>query len=265
MDRARIGLDYIDMPYLFATQNLDYSDYSSGRVLYSQPGAPAFPVRLASEIFQRALHILGADRPGQERRLALFDPVCGGAYHLTTLGFLHGEWIDSITASDIDPETLSLAQRNIDLLSPNGIEHRITEILRMHSEYGKPSHLDALRSANILLHRLKQSNRTITARTFVASAFDSSALSHALSGLPIDLVFSDVPYGQLSAWCGLDGEEKAVPPIQRMLASLLPLLNHYTLLAIAADKHQKVACTGYRRVSHFGIGKREVTFLALAT
>ena len=94
MDRARIGLDQIDMPYLFATQDLDYSDYSSGRVLYSQPGAPAFPVRLASEIFQRARHILGADRPGAERRLALFDPVCGGAYHLTTLGFLHGEWIE---------------------------------------------------------------------------------------------------------------------------------------------------------------------------
>ena len=31
------------MPYQFATQDKDYSDFSSGRVLYHQPGAPAFP------------------------------------------------------------------------------------------------------------------------------------------------------------------------------------------------------------------------------
>ena len=133
----------------------------------------------------------------------------------------------------------------------------------MHSEFGKSSHLDALRSATLLFETLKQSDRVITTRTFLASAFDSSALSQALSGMPIDLVFSDVPYGQLSAWRGLDCEEEDVPPLQRMLASLLPLLNQHTLLAIAADKHQKVACAGYHRVSHFGIGKREITFLAL--
>ena len=31
------------MPYQFATQDKDYSDFSSGRVLYHQPGTPAFP------------------------------------------------------------------------------------------------------------------------------------------------------------------------------------------------------------------------------
>jgi len=36
------------MPYRFATERRDYSDYSSGRVFYGAPGYPAFPVRLVS-------------------------------------------------------------------------------------------------------------------------------------------------------------------------------------------------------------------------
>ena len=43
------------MQYLYATERPDYSDLASGRVFYSLPGHPAFPIRLASEIFQRCL------------------------------------------------------------------------------------------------------------------------------------------------------------------------------------------------------------------
>ena len=85
------------MPYHYATVDLDYSDYSGGRVLYSLPGYPAFPVRLATEIFQRAQKILGLSRP-----LTFYDPTCGGAYHLTALGFLHGGSLRAILASDVD-------------------------------------------------------------------------------------------------------------------------------------------------------------------
>ena len=43
------------MQYKFAKEQPDYSDLASGRVFYSLPGHPAFPVRLASEVFQRCL------------------------------------------------------------------------------------------------------------------------------------------------------------------------------------------------------------------
>ncbi|MFK7803274.1 MAG: hypothetical protein AB8G95_16690, partial [Anaerolineae bacterium] len=39
------------MPYRFATENKDYSDFASGRVFYGAPGHPVFPVRLISEVF----------------------------------------------------------------------------------------------------------------------------------------------------------------------------------------------------------------------
>ena len=46
------------MKYRFETKKRDYSDLASGRVLYNAPNTTAFPVRLASEIVQRAFDIL---------------------------------------------------------------------------------------------------------------------------------------------------------------------------------------------------------------
>src|SRR6266498_5343207 len=43
------------MQYKYEKGFVDYSDLASGRVFYSSPGYPAFPVRLASEIFQRCM------------------------------------------------------------------------------------------------------------------------------------------------------------------------------------------------------------------
>src|SRR5438128_795255 len=40
------------MPFKFAVERENYADYASGKVFYNLPGHPAFPVRLASEIFQ---------------------------------------------------------------------------------------------------------------------------------------------------------------------------------------------------------------------
>lgn len=61
------------MPYRFATERRDYSDYASGKVFYALPGCPAFPVRLASEIFQRCLEIRAAEDATQP--CVLYDRV----------------------------------------------------------------------------------------------------------------------------------------------------------------------------------------------
>ena len=72
------------MPYGFATQRRDYSDFASGRVFYGLPGFPALPIRLASEMFASAL----AFRACLGSRFTVCDPCSGGAYHLATLGYL---------------------------------------------------------------------------------------------------------------------------------------------------------------------------------
>ncbi len=137
------------MQYQYAKERPDYSDLTSGRVFYSLPGHPAFPVRLASEIFQRCIMFRKTLYKNQTP-CALYDPCCGTAYHLGVLGYLHGEYIREIIGSDIDAKVISLAARNLEMLSLSGLDKRINEITIMLEQYGKNSHKDALKSAHVL-------------------------------------------------------------------------------------------------------------------
>src|SRR5690349_24530796 len=100
------------MQYKYAIEQHDYSDLSSGRVFYSLPDHPAFPVRLASEIFQRCVAfrktIYNISAP-----CILYDPCCGAAYHLSVLGYLHHEYIQEIIASDIHEKAVASANKNL--------------------------------------------------------------------------------------------------------------------------------------------------------
>ena len=43
------------MQYKFTQERENYEAYASGGVLYAAPGHPAFPIRLANEIFRRCM------------------------------------------------------------------------------------------------------------------------------------------------------------------------------------------------------------------
>ena len=136
------------MTYRFALERQDYSDFATGRVLHSAPGRTAFPVRLVDELFQRCLALL--PDAGNPRRIVLYDPVCGSAALLTTLALIHGSRIARVIGSDIDPEALHLAERNLALLTPEGLDERIETIAALCEQYGKESHAEALASARRL-------------------------------------------------------------------------------------------------------------------
>jgi len=112
------------MEYKYAKEQPDYSDFASGRVFFSLPGHPAFPIRLASEIFQRCVAhrkaIYNNSTPG-----VLYDPSCGAAYHLSVLAYLHGTQIREVIASDVDEKAVALAGRNLGLLNVDGLDRRI--------------------------------------------------------------------------------------------------------------------------------------------
>ncbi len=245
------------MPYQYATEDQDYSDLASGRVIYSQAGAPAFPVRLASEMFQRARqHLQGVER------LRLYDPCCGGAYHLSALGFLHGAQIKTISASDIDEKAVSLAQRNLSLLMIKGLRQREDEIRDMFTAFGKESHIEALQSVHKLQAFLAAQPQPISIRTFQANALDAESIQAGLNGEKVDLILSDVPYGLLSTWQTPANQENILhSPVWLMLEALLPYILTETVLAIAADKKQKIVHEQYQRLERFQIGKRQVTLL----
>lgn len=242
------------MPYRFVTDDQDYSDFSAGRVLMGLPGLPAFPVRLASEMFQRALaHLL---RPAP---ISIYDPTCGGAYHLAALGFLHGEQIASILASDIDPRAVALAERNLVLLHPAGLAAREAEIGHLYSIYEKTSHSVALESVQVLRRMRARQGNVVETATAVVDALDPRAIRSFHAGRQVDLVLSDLPYGSMSSW--LVEKESVNAPAWSLLDALLPNLSPGAVLALAADKSQKITHEGYRRLEKFQIGKRQITML----
>ncbi|MFZ0547725.1 MAG: hypothetical protein WAM60_19920 [Candidatus Promineifilaceae bacterium] len=248
------------MPYRYATENQDYSDYASGRFFYAAPGHPALPVRLGSEIFQRSLAHLREN--GRNTPLTLYDPCCGSAYHLCTLTYLHWRNIGTIIASDIDPNIVAVAERNLNLLSSAGAKQRTNEILGMIERYGKTSHTAALESAHYFTRQLNDYTKLhrVETYTFTADATIPHQLTPHLVNQQIDLVFTDVPYGQRSSWQH-NGEDPE--PLTRILEGLRPFLSAVSVVAIVLNKSQSFSENNYRRIEKFQIGKRRVVLLQL--
>ncbi len=249
------------MPYHFVTDQRDYTDYASGRVLYNSPGAPVLPVRLASEIFLRCMNV--RTKWGLTTPVVLFDPCCGSAYHLTALAYLHWEVIAQIVASDIDDRVLAVAARNLSLLTAAGLERREFELGEMLRRYARPSHAEALESVQRLRsHRVKQMhNRPISTLTFRADSTNPAGLSAHLGNCMPDLVMTDVPYGQHTTWQGMNASDANQSPLWWLLETLRPLLGTNAIVAIVADKRQTVKHAEYQRVERFQLGKREIVLL----
>jgi len=249
------------MQYKFATEQQDYSDFSSGRVFYSLPGHPAFPVRLASEIFQRCLAHRAAIYSSTSP-CTLYDPCCGAAYHLSVLGFLHGERIQKVIGSDIDEKAVALAARNLRLLHRDGLDERSRELLGLLDQYGKESHREALRSASVLEEKLTAfpEGHVLDIQVFQASATDRKAICSHIPRKSVDVVFTDIPYGRHSQWRETDFEGFS-NPLTSMLDVLLDVLSPSSIVAISSDKQQKATHERYERIEHFQVGKRRIVIL----
>ena len=249
------------MQYQYVKERFDYSDLTSGRVFYSLPGHPAFPVRLASEIFQHCLAIREATYK-TSTLCVLYDPCCGTAYSLSILSYLHGEKIQEVIGSDVDEKAVALARQNLGLLNVSGLDNRMNEISEMLRLYGKESHKEALASSHILQKRIMAlyKDHHIITKVFQASVFDSKAILENIKGKSVDIVFTDIPYGQHSQWqkTGFDETSK---PIWSMLNTLTTVLSPSGVVAIVSDKEQKISHENYLRVKQFQIGKRRVHIL----
>ena len=246
------------MEYKFATERANYTDLASGHVFYSLPGYPAFPVRLASEIYQRCLALRGQGTSP----CTIYDPCCGAAYHLSVIAYLHWDSICRVICSDIDEKAVQLAERNLGLLTPSGMERRSREISAMVHLYDKESHKGALESLTRMQEQVNRLTavRPIQTHVFRANATQAASLREGLQGAPIDLVFTDIPYGQHSQW-----EQIQTPhPAWAMLETLFEFLSPKSIVVITSDKLQKAIHEKYEQLDKFQLGKRQVVILRLA-
>lgn len=240
------------MEYIFMKDKDNFEDYASGRVLYNAPGTTAFPVRLACELFLRARERL-VQKTGKTT-FSIYDPCCGGGYLLAVLGILHGESLERITGSDVNERVLELARNNLSLIHVDGVDRRIAELEALFAQFGKESHAGAIESALRIRERVAARGKDIPVTVYRADATRKRATDDPAKS--VDLVFADVPYGNVAEWSG--GAER---PIAGLLEHLLPVLNPVSLVILIADKHQKVEHPGYRRVDRLKIGKRQAFYL----
>jgi hypothetical protein len=158
----------------------NYENLASGRVLMSLPGATAFPVRLASDIFVQCVAHLRLKR--RYRSFHLYDPTCGGGYMATVLGFLHAGSIRKISASDIDDDAIKLAARNLSLLNETGLVERERQLQQHLATFGKASHEGALRSVRNIRYEFLDRSRMVEVDVFKADALVTIAIQGGSRG-----------------------------------------------------------------------------------
>jgi tRNA G10 N-methylase Trm11 len=231
------------MKFEFNASKENYEHFAAGRVLLSQAGMTSFPVRLASEIFQQAKALIGKEK------LRVYDPCCGSAYLLSTLGFLHHEAIEALYGSDIRMDALLLAKKNLAMLSREGLLARRETIQALYEQYGKDSHREALESCDVLLESLPRA-------PIETGLWLGDATAQSLGAETVDLLICDVPYGDKVHW-----EGKADEPIFQLLEAHSQSLANNALLVLVSDKGQKAAHSAYQRVQQATHGKRRITML----
>ncbi|ASU86460.1 rRNA methyltransferase [Nocardiopsis gilva YIM 90087] len=237
------------MTYRYATERADRSDLATGHVLRSAPGHPGFPVRLADELFQRAASHLGSDP------LRLWDPCCGSGYLATVLGLLHRDRLAHILATDVDPDALGIAARNLDLLTVDGLAARERELRAGAAEFGKPSFLERADAARRLADGLAGLGGDLPHTVRPGDAFVPDPPEH-----PVDLVVTDVPYGDLTHWSG-DVPAPGTDPLPALLHSLASVLPDHAVLAVTARARKIPLPDGVRALERVRVGNRAAVVL----
>ncbi|MER7007999.1 rRNA methyltransferase [Dactylosporangium sp. NPDC000555] len=240
------------MGYRFVTSGRSYADLASGSVLHSASGHPAFPVRLASEMFLRGLAALGPNEP-----VTIWDPCCGSGYLLTVLAFLHRRAVNEVIASDINGDPVALARQNLTLLTQAGLSARAADLAELAERYGKSSHEESVAATGRLARQLTRDGGDVPSVAQVADAFDPAQLAAVLDGRTPHLVITDVPYGEQTEWHGANAESGTAGMV-RAVASVLPA---DAMIVVAARGRRVPLGDGIRPTQKFKIGTRAVALL----
>lgn len=134
---------------------------------------------------------------------------------------------------------------------PEGLERRRRELESYAAAFGKDSHRAALESLERLRDRLGR--RSIA---FSCGQRDITDLS-PFPVQDVDIIITDLPYGQLASWGGEGGD-----PLESLFINCRRALKEGpAVLAIVADKKPRLKHEAFRRVDHFKLGKRQIALL----
>lgn len=234
------------MSYRFTDTAQDHSDLASGFVLRSAPGFPAFPVRLAQELFLRCAANLPASVP-----LTLWDPCCGSGYLAAVTGLLNRPRLGQLVCSDVSPDAVALASRNLSLLTEAGLEERARELEDSAVRFEKPEFGSRAAAARRLGAALRTGGGDLPSVTMVADVFNLPALAEVPAA---DVVITDVPYGDQTSWEGsVPAADDALAALLRSLCEVLP---EHAVVAICARQRRISFDPPIRALDRFRVGHR---------
>ncbi|MEM9722071.1 MAG: hypothetical protein AAGA10_22585 [Bacteroidota bacterium] len=237
------------MPYKYP-KLASYEFLAAGNVLYGHPGSPNFPVRLAQEIFLRAeAHF------SKKASWTLYDPCCGTGYLLTCLALLNPGKIQQLYGSDVNVEFLSVAEKNMSLLTSTGLDKRKVELQRLWEQFGKASHSLALKHLSEIQHMRGLASQSLQTRVFKRDILQKLA-REKVPNFQAEFVIADIPYGNLVEW----SNQKS---LGLMMEYLLPHLHKEGILALIYPKDQHPKHPAFKRVEKFKIGKRVIELFAV--
>lgn len=226
----------------------DHRDLASGKVLHSRPGQPAFPVRLARELFGRARHHLGSPDP-----VAVWDPCCGSAQLLVTLGLSERRHVRRLVGSDIDDEALALAARNARLVSEQGLADRAGELRAVSETRRSPSHEEAAAAAGRLADVLRAGGGDLPVEIRKADALDPVGAGEVAALARPDVVIADLPHGRMTSWRGDVDEHEATT---RLATTLAEVLAPETVLVLVSRSRRPLLPRGTRALDRLRVGHR---------
>jgi len=226
----------------------DHTALSPGAVLVSAPGHPAFPVRLGLELLGRCLDHLAPAGP-----VTVWDPCCGSGALLTAMALGWRDRLRAVAASDVDPEPLALARRNLALLSAEGLAERATELSRLEQLHGKESHRAAAQAAAGLAAGLASKGGDLPAVVEPVDALDPAACATFARRVRPDVVITDVPYGEQTQWTTTHGT--AGSP-DALVASLASALDPHAVIAVVAQDRKVRLSDGTGVLERFRSGHR---------
>lgn len=246
------------MQYHYTTKNRDWSALASGQVLYSRPGLVGFPIRLASELFQRCSE--SVESRGGSHRHTIYDPCCGAGNLLTSIGVLHRDVVQAVVGSDIDANVLEVCAKNLKLLSKAGLHERIDELRQLHQTFGKPQHQSAALAAEKMYQQdLPRTENSIVFSQFRADATDLVSVKEGLRSLSPDIIITDLPYGVMThptTGAGISWEEWCVSIVN----TISEVTTRPAAIAIVAQDRlpiDRLTIGHWRRLK---LGKRHIVF-----
>ncbi len=186
-----------------------------------------------------------------DERARLWDPCCGSGYLVTVLGLLHRDLLTHVRASDVDPDAVAIAARNLELLTAEGLAERERELRRSALDFGRVAYVERAEAARDLAAGLAVTGGDLPHESAVADVFTLTEPVDA------DLVVTDVPYGEMTRWEGDIPQD----PVHGLLSSMGRVLPERSVVVVTARTRRVQLPEGVRALERVKVGNRSAVLV----